>query len=181
MAMRDQRTARFPTSEPEPEPSPEFEYDYEDEPRGERVLWGRIALLAGVLLLAFLIGRMSAPDGISEARFERVSDELDAANAEIGNLRGQVETLQQEAAAAPEEEGEEATEAPAEPEAEEEQDPAQEARSYVVKSGDTLSTIAERFYGDTGYASLIAEANGITDPAALHVGTELTIPPEPED
>jgi nucleoid-associated protein YgaU len=180
MVMRDQRTARFPTSEPEPEPSPDFEYEYEDEPRGGRVLWGRMAFFAGALLLAFLIGRMSAPGGISEARFERAGDRLEAANDQIDALQDRVNGLEQELAAARAQEDEEQPEASTEPEAEEEQDGTQEARTYEVKSGDTLSTIAERFYGNTGYANLIAQANGITDPAELHVGTELTIPPEPE-
>ena len=45
--------------------------------------------------------------------------------------------------------------------------------SYVVKRGDTLSTIAEQF--DTSVAA-IADANGIDNPDRIYVGQELTIP-----
>ncbi|HSJ47183.1 MAG TPA: LysM domain-containing protein [Euzebyales bacterium] len=46
-------------------------------------------------------------------------------------------------------------------------------RTYVVKSGDTLTEIAERF--DTAVLELV-EANDIADPDIIDVGQELTIP-----
>lgn len=46
-------------------------------------------------------------------------------------------------------------------------------RIYVVKSGDTLGAIAER-YGTT--PSAIAKLNGITVGSTLHIGQELKIP-----
>lgn len=45
---------------------------------------------------------------------------------------------------------------------------------YVVKAGDTLSTIAERELGSVVYVDAIAEANGIKNKDLIHVGQELT-------
>ena len=45
---------------------------------------------------------------------------------------------------------------------------------YVVKAGDTLSTIAERELGSVAYVDAIAEANGIENKNLIHVGQELT-------
>ena len=54
----------------------------------------------------------------------------------------------------------------------------QEARSYVVKSGDSLSKIAEELLGDPDRWREIFEANKdkIDDPNAIKVGQELSIP-----
>ena len=51
---------------------------------------------------------------------------------------------------------------------------------YVVKSGDTINGIAYRFYGRYNEAKIqeILRINGITNPASLRVGQELTIPVE---
>lgn len=68
------------------------------------------------------------------------------------------------------------TDIPATPAAEEVDEPAPEAQTYVVASGDTLSAIAERFYGDANLYGKIAEANGIANPDLINVGQELTIP-----
>ena len=45
---------------------------------------------------------------------------------------------------------------------------------YVVKAGDTLSTIAERELGSVAYVDAIAEANGIENKNLIQVGQELT-------
>ena len=47
---------------------------------------------------------------------------------------------------------------------------------YQVKSGDTLWTIAERFYGDGRRHRVIAVINHLTDPDHIVVGQELEIP-----
>lgn len=49
---------------------------------------------------------------------------------------------------------------------------------YTVKSGDTLSHIALKYYGDAGKGSYmkIAEANAISDPDKIRVGQQLKIP-----
>ncbi len=48
--------------------------------------------------------------------------------------------------------------------------------SYTVTAGDWLSTIAGRAYGDVMSYQKIADANGITDPNVIEVGTVLKIP-----
>ena len=52
------------------------------------------------------------------------------------------------------------------------------ARTYTVKSGDTLSKIAKRFYGDASQYMKIFEANKDTlqDPDQIQAGQELKIP-----
>jgi LysM repeat protein len=50
-------------------------------------------------------------------------------------------------------------------------------KTYTVKRGDTLSTIAKKFYEDPGKYILIAEANDIQDPNRIKVGQVLEIPP----
>ena len=51
-------------------------------------------------------------------------------------------------------------------------------RTYVVKSGDTLSGIAKAMYGDAGRWPEIFEANKdkIKNPKLIHPGQELRIP-----
>lgn len=49
-------------------------------------------------------------------------------------------------------------------------------QSYVVQKGDTLYSIARRFYGSGNNWKTIAELNGITDPSKLRVGQQLTLP-----
>jgi nucleoid-associated protein YgaU len=52
------------------------------------------------------------------------------------------------------------------------------ARTYTVKSGDTLSKIAKEFYGDANAYNRIFEANHdkLTSPDKIQVGQQLTIP-----
>jgi len=52
----------------------------------------------------------------------------------------------------------------------------QSGLSYTVKSGDTLSKIAKRFYGDANHYHQIAAANGIDNPDRINVGQELKLP-----
>ncbi|MFQ3612677.1 MAG: BON domain-containing protein [Cyanobacteriota bacterium] len=47
---------------------------------------------------------------------------------------------------------------------------------YTVKSGDTLSAIAQRFYGDANAYLRIAQANNISNPNLIQVGQKLRIP-----
>ncbi len=49
---------------------------------------------------------------------------------------------------------------------------------YTVKSGDTLSEIAEQYYGSGGRDSYmkIAEANGVANPDEIQAGQQLKIP-----
>lgn len=69
--------------------------------------------------------------------------------------------------------------APVAPPAEQPKPPAENTPSqttYTVKSGDTLSGIATKFYGDSSKWTLIAQANGIKDPTKLKIGQVLQIP-----
>src|SRR3954467_8172262 len=47
---------------------------------------------------------------------------------------------------------------------------------YKIKSGDNLSHIAKRFYGDASKYGAIAKANGISDPNNIQVGQGLKLP-----
>ena len=51
-------------------------------------------------------------------------------------------------------------------------------KSYTVQSGDTLSKIAQHFYGDANQWKRIQQANAakIPNPDLIHPGDELTIP-----
>lgn len=53
--------------------------------------------------------------------------------------------------------------------------PSPQRETYTVKSGDTLSQIAQRF--DTTIEAIV-EANDLDDPDKLGIGDELVIPPE---
>jgi nucleoid-associated protein YgaU len=50
------------------------------------------------------------------------------------------------------------------------------SKTYVVKKGDTLSEIAQKFYGDSSQWKKIQRANNIKDPKVLRVGQKLVIP-----
>lgn len=55
----------------------------------------------------------------------------------------------------------------------------QAGESYTVQAGDSLSRIAEQFYGDANQYMRIFEANRdkLTDPNKIRVGQQLVIPP----
>jgi len=54
------------------------------------------------------------------------------------------------------------------------------ARTYKVAAGDTLSGIAQRFYGDGSLFTLIAAANEIANPDQIPAGKVLSIPDLPQ-
>ena len=162
--MGDRRTEPLEPYEPA---EPAYDWDYDDAgPRRPNVLWGRVALLGALFLLAFLLGRWTAPEGASP-------EELRQTRAELREAQDRIEVLENQAAQptptptdlAPEE-------SPAEEDEEEEP----EGTVYVVEPGDTLVLIAEQECGDPALDELIADANGITDPTQLSVGDELIIP-----
>lgn len=47
---------------------------------------------------------------------------------------------------------------------------------YTIQSGDNLSKIAKRFYGEAGKYQEIAQANGIDDPDKIRAGQDLKLP-----
>ena len=52
----------------------------------------------------------------------------------------------------------------------------QSGLTYTVESGDTLSKIAKRFYGDANHYHAIAQASGISNPDHIEVGQVVTLP-----
>lgn len=152
------------------EPEPFYERERELEP-GARVLWGRVITLGVVLILVFLFGRSTAPEGVPRS-------ELDDVRGQLASARAQIERLQAQPQAEPTPTP--GTSPAASPTPQTSPAAAQtEQRSYTVRSGDTLRGIAQRMYGNANLASFLAEANGITDPTKLQVGKTLVIPPRP--
>lgn len=49
--------------------------------------------------------------------------------------------------------------------------------TYLVRPGDTLWELAERFYGDGDLSRWLAEANGIPDPGRIVPGQRVALPP----
>lgn len=48
--------------------------------------------------------------------------------------------------------------------------------TYEVVTGDTLSELASRHYGDPSLATFIAAANGLTEPGTIAAGQQLIVP-----
>ena len=55
-----------------------------------------------------------------------------------------------------------------------------EPQNYVIETGDTLWSIATKFYGNGSKYTLIQRANNLPDNAILQVGATLVIPPSSE-
>jgi nucleoid-associated protein YgaU len=142
--------------------------EYETAPPRGRILWGRILALAVALVLAFLVGRTTAGHGgsISAARYRQVKEDLAAARAKIATQNPAPSATTATPVTSPSSQPSESATAGG-------------GNSYTVKSGDTLRGIAIKFYGDASLADLIAQANNISDPALVHQGTKLLIPPKP--
>lgn len=49
-------------------------------------------------------------------------------------------------------------------------------KKYTIQPGDTLGTIAKKFYGNASKYTEIAEANNISNPNVVRVGQELVLP-----
>ena len=166
-----------------------YDWDPEEEesvPETPNVLWGRVAFYGITLLLAFVIGRMSAPDGIAQADLDAANDQIAALETENEDLTTQLADAQ----AALEEPTDTATDTGTTDDTATDTsddtttDTADDTQftgeEYVVESGDSLNTIAEKFYGDTAYGDYLAEVNNISDPSTLSIGTTLIIPDESE-
>ena len=165
--MRD-RTEPLAPYEPEPEPS--YEWDYEDERTSRpKVLWGRIVILVIVLILAYLLGRSTAPEGIPEGTLEQARAESAQLEEENQSLADEVEELE----AAQESPGPTTT-----TEAGGTGEPGEtgELETYTVQRGDTLTSIAQEVCEDPSLDNAIGELNDISDPEQLPVGSEIEIP-----
>ena len=162
-----------------------MDHDYElEDDYAPRILWGRLAFFGVALLLAFVAGRACAPDGVSEASFKAEQDKVFELQSENEVLQAQVDAAAQQNTnngggkknnnndngngGGEEEATEEATE-----------QSVGEGQTYTVQSGDTLTTIAEKFYGDATAFDLIVDANNLDSSTGLRVGQELVIPEKP--
>lgn len=155
-----------------------YEYDDEDDGSG-RVLYGRVLIAVAVLALVFVLGRCSRSD----------SGEVEDLRLQVAQQQQNIETLNQqltaEPTAAPTGASTETTPLPTSGTAGTSTSGASPgatttggAQSYTVQDGDTLSRIAERFYGDSTQFEVIRDANNLGS-NDLTVGQVLTIPPEP--
>lgn len=166
--MDDRSSGSFET-----DGSESYEWDYADEAeQPARVVWGRVVALVALLVLGFLFGRWTAPEGTDADRVTDLQAQNAAAQEEIAALEEQL--TQERALIAVETAEPAATPTTQEPAAE-----TGKRRIYVVKSGDTLLAIAQKVYGDSSMDDLIAEANEIDNPRDLRPGDRLVIPPKP--
>jgi nucleoid-associated protein YgaU len=177
MAMRDDRTESLEPYEP---PDSGYDWDFNEEPDGRtmpNILWGRVAVLGAALILAFLLGRLTAGGGdVSQEDFDQVRAERDDARAQVEELQAALNEAQQ---ATPTPNATPTTDGTGEG-GEGEEQPAGEVETYTIQSGDTLRTIAEDQYGDASLADALADFNDIIDPSAINTGDEIEIPPEEE-
>jgi LysM repeat protein len=168
--MDDGRTEPFEPYQPETS----YEWDYEEEPpRGgtPKILWGRIIAIFGVLVVGFLLGRVTGggSEGVSQQTYDALKKKNSTLEQQLAAALASNDNPPDNAATPP---VDDTTPSPT---------PATgKSKTYVVQQGDTLRGIAEKFYGDASLDDFIADANGITDATQLSVGAELTIPPKPE-
>ena len=192
MAMRDHRSLatreeRTEVIDPyQPPEDPAYDWEYDDEPayrNAPRILWGRLAVLAVVMLAAFLLGRATAGGGIPQEDFDAMRAERNDAQAQAADLREENQGLENQNTALQDQLAAAEAEAESPPTTTgEETDTADEpaGETYVIKAGDTLTDLAIEFYGDASLDQYIAEHNDIADASAINVGAEISIPPDPD-
>jgi nucleoid-associated protein YgaU len=163
----------------------DHDYELEDE-YAPRILWGRLAFFGLALIIAFVAGRACAKDGVDEATYKEEQNKVFELQSENQVLQAQVDAAAQQTnegggggnngngGGGNNNNGGEA-----EPTEAASDEPVGEGQTYTVQSGDTLTTIAEKFYGDATAFDLIVDANNIDSSTGLRVGQELVIPPEP--
>ena len=175
MAMRDDRGESLEPYEP---PDSDYDWDFNEEPDGRtmpNILWGRVAVLGAALLIAFLLGRLTAGGGdVSQEDFDQVRAERDDARQEAADLRLQLEEAQAQQEEQP------SPDATQTPDAGQEETTTAEVETYEIQPEDTLRTIAEDQYGDASLADALADYNDIADPSIISVGDTIEIPPEEE-
>ena len=163
-------TRPFDPSEPDPG------LEWEEDDGSPKLLWGRVLALAGVLLLAFLIGRMSAPDDSAE-QVQNLQERLAAANAKITDLEDQLliptETPPETPLETPDETPDDPAGTPPAGEGEEGEGEEGTVETYTVESGDTYTSISEDLFGDPSGAECLSDAN---DGAALQPDQEINVP-----
>lgn len=169
--MSDRETESFTPYEPQTS----YDWDYgEEPPKGSgngggvpNVLWGRLVALGILIILVFMIGRWTAPEGVSTEELSELKSQVRASEEEVAELRAALEAQPTVAPSPSVTVGEQTDEA---------EEPTFDGETYVVQEGDTMRGIAERYCQDPSKDDLIAEFNGIADPTIISVGAELMIP-----
>jgi nucleoid-associated protein YgaU len=165
-------TRPFASDEPDPA------YDWDDEPPTPKLLWGRVIALAAVLILAFLLGRATAPDDSAEE-----VEDLQAQLEEAADRIEELETIVAQGATPQETEtppqSPDDTESPTDGETDggggDGGGGDEPVREYTVRTGDNYNDLAEKFYGDPALGGCISDAN---DGDTLLVGDTINIPSE---
>lgn len=164
-------TRPFQPSEPDPN------LDWEDDEGSPKLLWGRVLALAGTLLVAFLIGRASAPDDSA--------DEVTRLQTELAAARDEIQELEDILAASPlvtdnqtdqDTDGNDGgVESPGPTDTETDEGDGDEGtvQEYTVKEGDTYFHISEEVFGDPQGWQCIQEAN---DNEGLDPGDTINVP-----
>lgn len=157
---------------------------YDNEDYGGRVLWGRVAFFGITLLLAFFLGRCTSEGGAPPEQLELARDRNQDLQNQIEELESQLEEAQSDG------DGEGGNEQDEDTSTDDETDDsnasssdsssADTEKTHVVERGETLSELADRYYGDGDKHTLITEANDIDEDNPLQVGQELVIPPDPD-
>jgi nucleoid-associated protein YgaU len=163
------------------------------EDRRTNVLWGRVVALLVVLVLAFTLGRATGGDGSAD-EVQDLQQRLASAQQEIEQLDRQVRAQATTTTLPTVGGGTTGTTLPTiggspgpgggttAPSSAVTTTTSSEDEIYTVRSGDSLRSIANRFYGNAGLESCIAKAQNppISDPTKLQLGAKLIIPrPEP--
>jgi nucleoid-associated protein YgaU len=128
-----------------------------------------VATLVVALLVAFVLGRISAPDGVPASKVAGLQKQIAQSRQQIGSLQSELADAQAAAQPSPQPAASAAPGTAA----------GGRGTTYEVKSGDTLNSIAVDFYGSSSFADYLAEANHLTHPGRLTVGQKLHIPPKP--
>jgi nucleoid-associated protein YgaU len=151
-----------------------MDHDYElEEDYAPRILWGRLAFFLLALVLAFSLGRCTKSSGVDEATFAAEQQRVVELQSENTILQQQVDAAanqnnNQGGDAGGGDGGGDAGQSEA-PQASEEP-VAGEGQTYTVQPNDTLTTIAQEFYGEQSKYDLIVDANNLSDDTPLRVG-----------
>ena len=152
-----------------------MDYEYDDyepyEPEG-RVLWGRLGVYAGSLVLAFVLGACIFGGGVSQSEYEQSQALVQELSSQNTTLEQEIALLEREGRPTVDEDengnGEDGEDGPA--------DDADDVQIHEVADGDSLSSIAQQYYDDSTLWEPIAEENDL-ETGNLTIGEELVIPP----